>query len=180
LNASCRERGGAFQRVSWLHARATRRVAGLLVTAMVALSGPAPAAQAAPPVEPFDAATWGRLRAQLPRPAIVVFSTTYCAHCPEVFAYLAQAIRQRGLAGPLVAVVMDGEERPGFAGDPHFRLASRLFAFRGDEIALRHAVDPRWRGETPYVALLRAGADPVFVAGRPTEEQIERLARPLR
>jgi len=105
-------------------------------------------------VEDFDAGTWSRLLSDLARPAVVVFSTTYCAICPEAFALLADTIEARRLKAPLVAVVMDGERHSGLLREAHYARADRLFVFRGQEAAVRYAVNKRWRGVTPFVVLL--------------------------
>jgi len=126
-------------------------------------------------VELLAAATWQRLRESLPRPAIVVFTATWCPHCPAVLADLTAVARVR--AAPLVAVVLDGAAVAGLSSALPYRHADRLFVVEGDETALRHAVDPRWRGVLPYVALLGAdGSAPVFVAGMPSVGLLSRWA----
>lgn len=150
-----------------------RRWAPLLLLAAAATSG------AAAQIEDFTGTTWSRWQKELPRPAIVVFSTTYCPTCPEVMASLAAAVKQSGARVPLVAVVMDADGKRELAHQGHFRVADRLFAFRGQEAALRFSVDPRWRGVTPYVALFGTQGAPTFSAGQPTAEQLRAvLARP--
>jgi hypothetical protein len=136
---------------------------------------------AAPRVEPFDAETWGRLKATLPRPAVVVFTTTYCATCPEVFEGLGTEIRARRPGAPLVAVVLDGEALGHRPRDAHLARADRLFAFRGpQEAALRHAVDPSWRGVTPWVALIAADGSVSFGGGTPTRDRMDVWSRGAR
>jgi hypothetical protein len=144
----------------------------------VATAVPTVPAPAAPPprVEPFDAAAWTRLQATLPRPAVVVFTRTTCATCPEVFDGLRRSLRERGLAAPLVAVVLDGEALGRSRHDAHLGQADRLYAFRGQEAVLRHAVDPAWRGVTPYVALLAADGTTRFGAGTPAPERLDAWA----
>jgi thiol-disulfide isomerase/thioredoxin len=150
----------------------------LLLAALVvwgALGGSVVAA----PMEDFTATTWSRWQSELPRPAIVVFSTTYCPTCPDVLASLAAAVKETGGRVPLVAVVMDADGRREVAHLKHFGVADRLFAFRGQEAALRYSVDPRWRGVTPYVALFGAQGAPTFSAGSPSAQQMRALlARP--
>lgn len=140
----------------------------------------APAApEAATRVEAFDAPAWKQFVEAPGRPTIVVFSTTDCSHCPGVLKTLAaHPLRQRQKA-PLVAVVMDlapGEEDDALLHSPHYAHASRLMAFAGQAAALRHAVNPAWRGMTPYVALLRPGAAPRFVLGMPAEAELRAWA----
>lgn len=123
-------------------------------------------------VEPFDAGTWERLQQELPRPAVIVFTATYCATCPAVIAKLSDALKERGIAGDVVAVVIDEADEPQLLKSEHYQHASRLFLFDGNEVSLRHRVDPRWRGVTPYVALLPIKGEPAFVAGTPDDAQI--------
>lgn len=131
-------------------------------------------------VEAFDAKTWTRLRQELPRPAAVVFTATYCANCPAVIARLTQALQERGLAQHVIAVVIDAAEEEALLSSKHYTAASRLFAFVGAEARLRYAVDPRWRGETPYIALLSGRDDAVFVTGTPSDAQIEAWTTSMR
>jgi hypothetical protein len=143
-----------------------------------------PAASVAVParqVEPFDLSTWSQLARTAQRPTVVVFSTTDCSHCPAVLKALHAHTARQKLRAPLVAVVMDmapGEDDAGLLGNPHYASAQRLLAFDGQPAALRHAVNPSWRGVTPYVALLRPGAAPTFVLGMPTEAQLRAWAAP--
>lgn len=134
-------------------------------------------------VEAFDAPAWQALQSA-GKPAVLVFSTTDCAHCPAVFKQLGQQIRQRQLKAPLVAVVMDvapGEDDAGLlASQAHHGPADRLMAFAGQAQALRHAVDPAWRGVTPYVVFLAPGAPPVKVLGQPKSEVVQAWARQVK
>lgn len=158
--------------------RGARRAALAVLAALAAAVAVPTAAAAAPPprVEPFDAEVWSRLQATLPRPAVVVFTTTTCATCPEVFEGLRRTLRERRLAAPLVAVVLDGDALGRGRHDAHLRDADRVFAFRGREAALRWAVDPAWRGVTPYVALLGADGSTRFGAGTPPPERLDAWA----
>jgi hypothetical protein len=127
-------------------------------------------------VESFETGTWSQLLAGLPRPAVVVFSTTYCAVCPETFSKLAETIEARRLKASLIIVVMDGEGHAELLRDPHYQHADQLFVFRGQEAALRHAVNARWRGATPFVALLPKDRAPVFVTGMPASRDLNAWA----
>ncbi len=121
--------------------------------------------------EAFGVDSWVRLRAELARPAIVVFTATWCPHCPGVITALAAASRAR--RARLAIVVVDGAAREELPAALPYRLADRLFFFEGNETALRHGVDARWRGVLPYVALLGAdGSGPVFIAGMPSDEAL--------
>jgi thiol-disulfide isomerase/thioredoxin len=145
---------------------------------MLALPGGLRPAAAAPArVELFAHGSWKRLQAELPRPGLVVFTATWCPTCPEVLRKLADVRRANRLASPLVAVVMDGDGHAGLLDEPHYRVADRLMVFDGDEAALRHTVQPAWRGVTPFVALLPTSGGVQFVAGMPTGAQLEQWLR---
>lgn len=122
-------------------------------------------------IEPFEAHSWQRLQQELPRPAAVVFSATDCTHCPGAIAAVAQQLKARAPKIPLVVVVMDGDQHPGLLQDAHYRQASRLFVFRGRSAALQYAVNPKWRGITPYVALLPENGAPLLITGSPSEQE---------
>ena len=138
-------------------------------------------AHAAPrAVEVFDRPAWAALQARLTAPPIVVFTATYCAHCPAVMAQLAQDKRRLQPAAQLIAVVIDavpGEDDAKLLRDPHHRQLDRLFAFKGQAAALRHAVDPSWRGITPYIAFLHPGEPPRWVTGPPQPPDLAAWAR---
>ena len=127
-------------------------------------------------VEAFDPAAWQSLQIQLKRPAAVIFSTTDCVHCPAVIEGLRRDIRQRKLNAALIVVVMDvapGEADATVLQNPDYRLADRLFAFAGQAPAIRYAVDPRWRGVTPYVSLLAPNRQAVAVIGAPSSADFD-------
>ena len=131
------------------------------------------AAAAPNKVERFDAKIWTQLQKELPRPAVVVFTATYCSNCPALIEHMAQTLSKRGLKKNIVAVVIDAAPPQELLASPHYKVASRLFSFEGNEAALRYAVDPRWRSVTPYVALLGEENKVFFVAGTPSDAQIE-------
>jgi hypothetical protein len=129
--------------------------------------------KAAPPsVERFNAQTWPQLQRDLQRPAIVVFTATYCVSCPALLAHLSNELKTRSPKAPIVAVVIDEADDEQLMTNGHYERASRLFVFEGNETSLRHQIDPRWRGVTPYVALLPTQGKPVFVAGTPSDAQL--------
>ena len=120
-------------------------------------------------VLPFDADTWREFGRSPARPMAVVFSTTDCTHCPKVIERLAGDIRKARSTVRLVVVVIDGAgQEQELAKDRHYRKAKALYAFDGDAQALRHAVNPAWRGLTPYVALIPARGSTSFHAGAPS------------
>ncbi len=151
-----------------------RKSALLLLSAWGALAQVAAAAPRT--VEAFDHSTWQALQAGLKRPSAVVFSTTDCAHCPAVIEALRRDIRQRKLNAALIVVIMDvapGEADAGVLHHAQYRLADRLFAFAGQAPALRYAVDPRWRGVTPYVSFLAPNRQAMAVTGPPSAADID-------
>ena len=137
-----------------------------------ALTRPAPCAAAR--WEPLAPSGWPALLRSLPRPSIVVFTASWCGTCPAIVTALAGHTRSLSPPARLVVVMIDGETH---AARPTLHEADRMLLLRGDEAALRHAVNPRWRGLVPHVALLPAdrGA-PVFVDGMPGAEQLARWA----
>jgi hypothetical protein len=149
----------------------------LSTTVVVAILASMPATAAPPEVESFDGRTWELLKRDSPRPAAIVFTATYCASCPAVIAKLAETLQQRGAKSEVVAVVIDEAAIDGEAGrrellaSAHYKSASRLFLFSGNEAALRYRVDPRWRGVTPFIALLGADGKVTFSTGAPSDAQ---------
>ncbi len=151
---------------------------GKLLLSLSLLGGALTASAAPQQLEVFNAAAWGQLQAGLKTPAIVVFSSTDCVHCPAVLKDLA-AQRQE-MKTQLIAVVMDqepGSDDAALLTNPHYRMADRLLAFDGQGQVLRYAVNPQWRGMTPYVALLRPGAAPQFVMGPPSPADLQAWRR---
>jgi thiol-disulfide isomerase/thioredoxin len=124
-------------------------------------------------VERFDTKTWAQLQKDLPRPSVVVFTATYCSNCPALIDRIAQKLAKQGLKQNIVAVVVDEATPQELLASHHYQAVSKLFAFDGNEATLRYAVDPRWRGVTPYVALLSATDKVMFVAGTPSDAQFE-------
>jgi len=152
-------------------ARVCRRMGVFAAAALVAL-----AAESAPQkVEPFRADAWASLQDRLKQPAIVVFSSTDCAHCPAVLQDLAANHHRQRLKVPVIAVVMDqepGSDDAALLSNPHYRPADRLMAFEGQSAQLRYAVNPQWRGMTPYIALLRPGSAARFIIGPPDASEL--------
>jgi hypothetical protein len=149
------------------------------VVALPAVLSTGTAAAAPRAVEAFGVDTWPALLGALKKPAVVVFSSTSCGNCPAVLAELADDLRRRRSEATLMAVVTDvapGEADPYLLKQAHYRTTERLFAFDGQEQRLRHAVNPAWRGATPYVGLLRPGRPPVWVTGAPTAAEIQAWA----
>lgn len=148
----------------------------LLGTLWTTLAAPA---GAVPTVRPFSKQTWNDLKASPSRPLAVVFTTTDCTHCPKVIDQLAARLRKAQAAARLVVVVMDGAGQEGtLRQDAHYSQVGQLYAFADDETTLRYAVNPDWRGLTPYVALLPAEGAPRFHTGAPPDSALDCLLKP--
>lgn len=150
-------------------------------TALALLASALSFASAAAPgrVEPFDTAAWARLQGPGATPAVIVFTSTTCAYCPAVIESLSRELRERRLRAELVAVVMDaapGDADALLLADKHYRPADRLFAFAGPERPLRHAVDPQWRGITPYVGFVAPSGELRWVLGTPSAADVQMWA----
>ena len=63
----------------------------------------------------------------------------------------------------------DSEDDDALLRDPHYASASRVFAFNGASQALQYAVNPQWRGMTPYVVFLDGKKGVRFMTGEPRE-----------
>lgn len=137
------------------------RISALLVAALLALG--AASGRAAPTVQALDGAGWRELAAQPRGPQIVVFSASYCVHCPGVIRALLRDRARYGKGIAVVTVLMDG---PPAAVKPPYDRVDRLYAV-ADEQAVRHAVNPEWRGLTPYVVLLAPGRPARHRVGAP-------------
>ena len=117
-----------------------------------------PAALAAPrSVESFDGTAWRSLTQSITQPTAVVFSTTDCSHCPKVIAQLACKAEQRGLQATPLVVVLNGAGAD-LLQIVRYQRADRLFVFTGPDALLRHGVDPRWRGMSPFVGFVEPAA----------------------
>lgn len=135
-------------------------------------------------IEAFETGTWAGLQAQVglqQRPALVCFSATWCAVCPQAILRLAGDARRTARRIPLWVVVSDvapGEDDTRLLVAAHYRVADRLLAFDGPAAALRHTVDPRWRGVMPTVAWLAPGRPPAVVQGEPGAAELDRWLGP--
>lgn len=143
-----------------------------------------PGAAAAPNrVEPFTAEGWAGLRQSVQKPTVVVFTATYCPSCPAVFDGVAHTLAQQRLGMEVWAVVMDrapGDDDAALLGTSYYRHTERLMAFDGPAAAVRHAVDPRWRGVTPFLVLLAPGKAPRTVVGAPSAALLKEWAQAVR
>jgi hypothetical protein len=132
----------------------------LLMTGHAALAAPKT-------VEPFDQTTWRRLVAESASPAIVVFSSVTCSHCPGTIDKISAQLAAAQSRTRLMIVSIDSEEDEALLRDPHYASASRVFAFNGAMQPLQYAVNPDWRGMTPYVAYLDGKKGVRFTTGEP-------------
>ncbi len=151
-----------------------------LISLLAVLSLMAGTVTAAPRgTQAFDKTTWQKLKKDLPRPGVVVFTTTDCAFCPDVIESLAVDLKKGKSRATLAVVVMDGASQPeSWLKDAHYRKADSLYVFEGQATALRYGIDPRWRGMTPYLAMFGRSGEPTFVVGTPSRAQIAELLKP--
>ncbi len=145
--------------------------AAIAATIVIATFSASTAFAAPVAVETFDKATWPSLVRTTKQPAIVVFTSVTCTHCPGAIANLAKQRAQFSSGGrsplPLLVVSIDAEDDAALLRDVHYAPADRLFAFRGSMQALQYAVNPEWRGMTPYVAFIDGRGAARFVLGEP-------------
>ncbi len=119
-------------------------------------------------VETFDKASWAALQ-RSGAPVIVVFTSVSCTHCPGAIARLAAKRKAAASRTRLLVVSIDAEDEAALLADPHYAPADRLFMFRGSAPALQYAVNPDWRGMTPYVGYLGGKGELKFVLGEPKD-----------
>jgi hypothetical protein len=151
--------------------RSLRRAGlALLLALPLCVSAAAPAGW-----ESFTAAAWKSWTSPAAPPSAVVFTTTDCEHCPAVIEQLRQQIATMPAPRPALRVVVTdaGNLTPLAAGARWYALADTRHVFEGNELAVRYAVSPRWRGETPLVALLAPRAAAQLVVGHPAAAAVE-------
>jgi hypothetical protein len=132
--------------------------------------------------ESFTATTWKSWTNAESRPSVVVFTTTDCEHCPAVIEQLRQHIGTMPAPRPTLRVVVTdaGNLGPVTAGARWYALADTRHVFEGNELAVRYAVSPRWRGETPFVALLAPRTAPQLVVGHPAVAALDAWGKSAR
>ena len=123
-------------------------------------------------VETFDKSTWPVLLSQHRQSAMIVFSSVSCTHCPGAIERLAARRAVSQSATRLYVVLMDSEDDVAALSSPHHRLADRLFAFRGRAQPIQYAVNPDWRGMTPYIAYVDGKSAVRFVLGEPDDRTL--------
>ena len=119
-------------------------------------------------VESFDKRSWPAIvRGGVP--AIVVFTSVGCTHCPGAIARLAARRKATASMVRLYVVSVDADDDAALLADTHYAPADRLFVFRGSTPALQFSVNPDWRGMTPYIAYTGGKGDAKFVLGEPKD-----------
>jgi hypothetical protein len=148
-----------------MYARSSGSHAGWLALALLLACGVAQALPAG--TRAFDKTTWQKLKKEIARPSVGVFTET-----------VAKEIRKGPVKAQLAVVVMDGARQPeSWLKEPHYRKADVIYVFDGQETALRFGIDPKWRGMTPYLALFDRTGDPRFVIGPPSAQQLSALLK---
>jgi hypothetical protein len=121
----------------------------------------------------FDASTWTKLLRSGPRPAVYVFTNSFCATCPETFDVLQQAVAATGQPVEMSAILMDVQGERALAHAHHYAGVTKIYAFDGFEPAIRQAVDPKWRNITPYVVMVGRSGKLQRVTGQPNAAQLK-------
>ena len=129
-------------------------------------------------VEPFDQTTWRSFISKRDQPALVIFTSVTCAHCPAAIKRLAAKRSAIASHIPLVVVSMDAESNAALLQDPHYAPADRLFLFRGRSQAVQFSVNPEWRGMTPYVGFIDSRGGVRFSLGEPRDALLSEWLRP--
>ncbi|PUE14897.1 hypothetical protein B9Z32_10525 [Limnohabitans sp. MMS-10A-178] len=124
--------------------------------------------------ETFHEKSWAQLLKSGPRPAAYLFTTTYCSTCPAAFDVLHHAVKEKGQAVPLMAVMMDASGAKALRHASHFKGITKMYAFDGFEPEIRQSVDPAWPNVTPYVVMIDAKGNAQKVIGPPSPEMLKR------
>ncbi len=122
----------------------------------------------------FHEKSWAQLLKDGPKPAAYLFTTTYCSTCPAAFEVLHQAVKEKGRAVPLMAVMMDASGAKALRHASHFKGMTKMYAFEGFEPEIRQSVDPAWPNVTPYVVLIDAKGNLQKVIGPPSPDMLKR------
>lgn len=131
-----------------------------------------PAMGAPQSVEGLDQAGWRQLVTQVATPAIVVFTSETCAYCPGAIKRIGASLAASRSRTQLLIVSVDGDDAA-LLQEGKYAGANRLFVFRGKAQAVQYAVNPAWRGMTPYMAYLSPKAPPRFVLGEPDNKTLQ-------
>lgn len=131
-------------------------------------------------LEPLSPSGWQKLARSASTPTAVVFTASYCPTCPLAIKALADHRAAANKSFKIATVALDhrdvGEE--GNAGSSRSLYGGVDLAMFPvpSAVALRYAVSPTWRGETPMVAMLRPGAKPRLVLGMPKAQDLRWLS----
>ena len=127
-------------------------------------------------VEPFDEKIWSGLLTEAGKPAIIIFSSLQCTHCPGLIDKISARIQLTKSATRLYVVSIDGNDDTAaeLIDDAHYMKAHRLFIFAGSGQKIQYAVNVDWRGMTPYVAYLGGKGKAEFILGEPKEAMLRR------
>lgn len=147
------------------------RVATWLLCAL-SFAGLPPAMAAPQSVEGLDQAGWRQLVTQVAVPSIVIFTSETCAYCPGAIARIGASLAALRSRTQLLIVSVDGDDAV-LLHEGRYASANRLFVFRGKLQAMQYAVNPAWRGMTPYMAYLSPKAPPRFVLGEPDAKTLQ-------
>ena len=124
--------------------------------------------------QPFNESSWSKLIKSGPKPMAYLFTTSYCSTCPEAFAVLHEAVKQREPKIPLAAVMMDVSGQQALRHASHFVGLTQLYAFDGFEPAIRQSVDPQWPNVTPYIVLIDRHGKMQTTLGPPSQSMHKR------
>lgn len=130
--------------------------------------------------QPFDSATWRAMKEARGTPTIVVFTALDCAYCAAEVDRIKKLLSSRERRDVLLVVVatdgLDGAQ--GLLDSGKYGGVARMYYFATDELRLRYVVDPRWRGETPYIAVLSGSGPARFAVGHVKEADLDAIPRP--
>ncbi len=131
---------------------------------------------------PFTADSMKEIYARRgPAPFVLAFWSLSCAYCPEELAMLGTLVR-RHESSALVLVSTDtpDDETAILATlQRHALTSAEAWVFADPFVErLRHAIDPRWRGELPRTYFIRDGHIARAVSGQVKRSEIEAWIAP--
>ncbi|MBH9578684.1 hypothetical protein [Inhella proteolytica] len=128
---------------------------------------------------PLDAAAWLQWVRSVREPTAVVFTASYCGSCPLAMEALLRHRRSQGVPFDVLAIELDGGDGRVPVARGHGELDGVQHRRAAEPVrALQQAVHPRWRGETPYLVLLRSPNEVRRVLGVPSAEDLRWLTDP--
>lgn len=133
------------------------------------ISGAGNLASGTQTINAFTAETWSQMLKTIPRPAVIMFTSSDCTHCPGTLKNLRRIREEQRLKWSLSIVQIDEEAYDfGDANDARWR-------FAGNIQRLQYSVNPKWRGITPYIVLLHSDGGTEFILGAPGKAQLTDL-----